>query len=166
VSPFCSPAISITSLGRRVIRTGTPPWRVVRQRGLGARRHRLPSNHLSGLRGGPAVLIGLCVRPVFRPYGRRDRPVLAGATPARAGGSGDRLAVKTAKFGDRSAKFLSCVIVAPRVARLLGRVGSFLQKPHSRSERACWAGLLARGHVARGPFRSLGRLVAVGPFPL
>jgi hypothetical protein len=97
----------------------------------------LPFNHLSGLRCGSAVLIGLRVRPVFRPYGWRDRPVPAGAAPVRAWDSEDRLAAKTAKFGDRSAKFLSCVIVAPRVARLLGRVGSFLQKPRSRSERAC-----------------------------
>lgn len=166
VSPFCSPTISITSLGRRVVRTGAPPWRAVRQRGLGARRHRLPSNHLSGLRCGPTVLIGLRVRPGFRPYVRRDRPVPAGAAPARAGDGRDRLTAKTAKSGDCSVKFLSCVIVAPRVVQFLNSVGSFLQKSRSRRERACWASLLARGHVARGPFQSLGRLVAVGPFPL
>jgi hypothetical protein len=128
VSSFCSPAISITSVGRRVVGTGAPPWRVVRQRGLGARRHCLPSNHLSGLRCGPAVLIGLRVTPGFRPYDRRHRPVPAGAAPARAGDGRDRLAAKTAKCGDRSVKFLSCAIVAPRVVRFRISVGSFLQK--------------------------------------
>jgi hypothetical protein len=88
VSPFCSPAISIISLGRRVVRTGTPPWRVVHQRGLGARRHRLPSNHRSGLRCGFAVLIGLRVVLVFRPDGWHDRSVPTEAAPARAGASG------------------------------------------------------------------------------
>jgi hypothetical protein len=88
VSPFCSPAISITLLGHRVVGTGTPPWQVVRQRGLGARRHRLPSNCRSGLRCGSVVLIGLHVGPVFRPDSQRDRPVPTRAAPTCAGASG------------------------------------------------------------------------------
>jgi hypothetical protein len=75
----------------------------------------LPSNRLLGFCCGSVVLIGLRVGPVFRPYGRRDRPVPVRAALAHAGGSGDRLVAKTTKLGDRSAKFLSYVIVAPRV---------------------------------------------------
>jgi hypothetical protein len=69
-------------------------------------------------------------------------------------GAGERPFAKTVKFGVHNAKFVSCVIVAPKVARLLDSVGSLLQKLRSGSK----AGLLVRGHAARRLFRLLGRL--------
>jgi hypothetical protein len=56
------------------------------------------------------------------------------------GGTGDCPFAKMVKFGVHSVKFVSCIIVAPRVARLLDSSGSLLQKLRSGSE----AGLLGR----------------------
>jgi len=73
----------------------------------------------------------------------------------------DRPFVKTVKYEVYSAKFISCIIVAPSVARLLSSAGSLLQNKKNCAavaKRACWAGLLVRGRASRGPFRLLGHL--------